>query len=422
MAMPPKNTRADESRRTMNGTELMNMISAIRMTCSDPTLDGKKQLPVITSFFDTAEAVEFSSKPRDYQEFARMLGMGPVFGFGSSVQPHEVATTLASGIQMTDETPSAVVIENTGVFTIARTRDEALRRYRTIIKSAPLAAEQKKRCGCARLSGKIAVVTGSAQGFGRGIAEELVENGAHVVISDLNEEGARECATQINEKFGAETAIACRADVSDGAAVNALLECAFKAFGGVDIFVSNAGVLKAGSLEELDERAFDLVTTVNYKAFFLCTKAASAAMKIQNKYNGGYFADIVQINSKSGLEGSNKNFAYAGSKFGSIGLVQSFALELIPHRIKVNAICPGNYYEGPLWSDPENGLFVQYLRAGKVPGAKTIEDIREFYVGKVPMHRGCSPKDVTRAIMYAHEQEYETGQAIPVTGGQVMLN
>jgi sorbitol-6-phosphate 2-dehydrogenase len=134
------------------------------------------------------------------------------------------------------------------------------------------------------------------------------------------------------------------------------------------------------------------------------------------------WSDIVQINSKSGLEGSNKNGAYAGSKFGTIGLTQSFAKELVVDRIKVNSICPGNFFDGPLWSDPDHGLFVQYLRTGKVPGAKTVEDVRKAYEEKVPMARGCTPTDVTRAILYCVEQQYETGQAIPVTGGQVMLH
>ena len=144
-------------------------------------------------------------------------------------------------------------------------------------------------------------------------------------------------------------------------------------------------------------------------------------MKIQHKFNKNYYADIIQVNSKSGLEGSNKNFAYAGSKFGGIGLTQSFALELVEYNIKVNAVCPGNFFEGPLWSDPEKGLFLQYLKAGKIPGAKTVEDVKKAYEAKVPMNRGCWPSDVAKAIMYCMEQNYETGQAIPVTGGQVML-
>ena len=145
-------------------------------------------------------------------------------------------------------------------------------------------------------------------------------------------------------------------------------------------------------------------------------------MKLQYMFAPKYFMDIIQINSKSGLKGSNKNFAYAGGKFGGVGLTQSFALELMPSNIKVNSICPGNFYDGPLWADPEKGLFVQYLKAGKVPGAKTIDDVRKFYEAQSPAGRGCTPLDVMRAIFYVIEQEYETGQAIPVTGGQNMLN
>lgn len=144
-------------------------------------------------------------------------------------------------------------------------------------------------------------------------------------------------------------------------------------------------------------------------------------MKIQHKYAPDYYSDIIQVNSKSGLVGSNKNFAYAGSKFGGVGLVQSFALELVEYNIKVNCVCPGNFFDGPLWSDPVKGLFIQYLNAGKVPGAKNVADVKKYYESKIPMSRGCVPSDVAKAIFYCVEQKYETGQAIPVTGGQVML-
>jgi sorbitol-6-phosphate 2-dehydrogenase len=185
--------------------------------------------------------------------------------------------------------------------------------------------------------------------------------------------------------------------------------------------VSNAGVLKAGGLDEMEPDVFAKTTEINYSGYFHCVKYSSEVMKLQNQEKPGYFADIIQINSKSGLRGSNRNFAYAGAKFGGIGLTQSFALELAPYRIKVNSICPGNFYEGPLWSDAHNGLFVQYLNTGKVPGAKTIEDVRKFYEDQVPMKRGCKLEDVMKALLYIIDQEYETGQAIPVTGGQVML-
>lgn len=267
-----------------------------------------------------------------------------------------------------------------------------------------------------RLAGKVAVVTGGAQGFGKGIAEAMAAEGAYVVIADMNLEGAQATAAQ----FG-NNGIAVAVNVSDEDSVKAMMDQVVLNFGGLDLFVSNAGVLRAGSLEDMTKKNFEFVTAVNYTGYFLCAKYASAVMKLQHKYAPGYMMDIVEVNSKSGLSGSNKNFAYAGSKFGGIGLTQSFAMELAEYNIKVNAVCPGNYLTGPLWSDPERGLFVQYLNAGKVPGAKTVEDVRRYYESKVPLNRGCEPIDVARAIFYIVEQSYETGQAIPVTGGQEML-
>lgn len=272
-----------------------------------------------------------------------------------------------------------------------------------------------------RLNQKISIVTGSAQGFGKGIAEEMIKNGAYVVVADLNFELASSVAADFCAKYGDGVSFAVKVDVSDDESVQNMITETVNKFGGLDIFVNNAGVLKAGSLDEMDMKTFEFVTKVNYSAYFLCVKYASKVMKIQHKYKNDYYTDIIQINSKSGLEGSNKNFAYAGGKFGGIGLTQSFALELVEYNIKVNSICPGNFFDGPLWCDPKAGLFVQYLNAGKVAGAKTTEDVKRHYESKVPMRRGCNCIDVSRAICYAVEQQYETGQAIPVTGGQVML-
>ncbi len=273
-----------------------------------------------------------------------------------------------------------------------------------------------------RVDRKIIVVTGGAQGFGAGIVAELMEHGANVVIADLNEVKGKEFEVELNAVSRKNKALFVKADVSSPESVENLVAETAINFGGLDIFISNAGILRAGGLDEMEPSTFELMTKVNYSAYFICTKYASAVMKLQNQYNPDHFADVIQINSKSGLKGSNKNFAYAGGKFGGIGLTQSFAMELMPHRIKVNSICPGNFFDGPLWADPENGLFVQYLRAGKVPGAKSIDDVRKFYEAQVPAGRGCTPIDVMRAIFYVVEQEYETGQAVPVTGGQNMLN
>ncbi len=271
--------------------------------------------------------------------------------------------------------------------------------------------------GTGRLAGKITIVTGAAQGFGKGIAEELYNEGATIVIADMNQPLAEQVAKEMGDR-----ACAIAVNVSDEESVANLVAQTVEKFGGLDIMIANAGVVRSGPVATFEKKDFEFVTAINYTGQFLCTKYAAIIMEAQHEADPEAMFDIIAISSKSGLEGSNKNFAYAGSKFGGIGLVQSFALELTAYNIKVNAIRPGNYLDGPLWSDRERGLFVQYLQAGKVPGAKTVADVRRFYESKVPMNRGCLPIDVARAVMYCVEQKYETGQAVPVTGGQVMLN
>lgn len=272
-----------------------------------------------------------------------------------------------------------------------------------------------------RVEGRTIIVTGAAQGFGEGIARELMAQGATIVVADLNEATGEKTAASFNEKAGANKAIFVKTNVADMASLRNLMKETILNFGALDAFVSNAGVVRAGGLDVMTPENFEFVTKINYEAYFFCAKVASHIMKIETRYDPEYFADIIQVNSKSGLRGSKANFAYAGGKFGGIGLTQSFALELAPYRVKVNSICPGNYYDGPLWSNPENGLFIQYLNAGKVPGAKTVQDVKDYYLAQVPMRKGCNPVDVCKAILYAIDQTGETGQAIPVTGGQVML-
>jgi NAD(P)-dependent dehydrogenase (short-subunit alcohol dehydrogenase family) len=272
-----------------------------------------------------------------------------------------------------------------------------------------------------RARGQVVVVTGAAQGFGHAIAADIVAQGGHVVLADINAELANREAATLASEFGPGRAVGVALDVTDDASVGICFDEIVRRYGGFDVLVSNAGILRAGGVTTQPVAEFDAVTRVNYRGYFLCVRYAAPILARQHRARPDYWGDIVEINSKSGLAGSSRNSAYAGSKFGGIGLTQSFALELVGDGIKVNAICPGNFLDGPLWADPKNGLFVQYLREGKVPGAKTIEDVRRVYEAKVPMGRGCTPTDVLEALYYVVAQKYETGQAVPVTGGQVML-
>jgi sorbitol-6-phosphate 2-dehydrogenase len=124
---------------------------------------------------------------------------------------------------------------------------------------------------------------------------------------------------------------------------------------------------------------------------------------------------IIQINSKSGKRGSSKNSAYAASKFGGIGLVQSLALEFAPSQVRVNAVCPGNLLDSPLWV---NSLYKQYAKRWGI----TEEEVRKKYEAQVPLGRGTSYDDITNVVVFlaSDQSSYMTGQAINVTGGQVM--
>jgi len=272
-----------------------------------------------------------------------------------------------------------------------------------------------------RIQNRVAIVTGAGQGIGEGIARGLAKEGAHVIVADINLKTAEHVAESLNKQYGSGSAFAIKVDVTNAGEIKKMIDKTIRLYGGIDILVSNAGILISGATESLTDEQLDIMTHVNYQAFFKVVRECVSIMKRQSAFNRDYKSDIILISSKSGLQGSPANALYAGSKFGGIGLMQSFAYEFIKHGIKVNAICPGNYFEGPLWSDPKKGLFVQYLKAGKVPGAKNIEDVRKYYESKCPMGKGVGLNDINKAVIYAIEQQYETGQAIPVTGGQVML-
>ncbi len=254
-----------------------------------------------------------------------------------------------------------------------------------------------------RLEGRVAIVTGAAQGIGRPLAQRLDREGCKMVVADIKIDALNETMCDYAD------AVAVQTDVTDEAQVQNMVDTAVQAFGTVDILVANAGIVIAKPALEFPGDEWAKVVDVNLVGYFLCAKAAGRVMKQKGSGN------IIQINSKSGKKGSYKNSAYIASKFGGIGLTQSLALEFAEFGIRVNAICPGNLLDSPLWTD---SLTQQY---GANRGMNE-QEIRAFYDAKVPLQRTCSYDDVANVMTFlvSDEAAYMTGQAINVAGGEEM--
>lgn len=258
------------------------------------------------------------------------------------------------------------------------------------------------------LKDKIALVTGGGQGLGQAVCQRLAQAGAHVVVTDINGVTAATTATEIASLTGQQT-LGLAVDVTDETQVEAMVAQTVAHFGRLDIVVANAGIVIAGSVTEFPVEQWRQVIEVNLIGYYLTAKHAARVMIEQGS------GSIIQMNSKSGKKGSYKNSAYAASKFGGIGLTQSLALELADYGIRVNAVCPGNLLDSPLWVD---SLYQQY---GQRFGL-TEAQVRQKYIDQVPLKRGCTYDDVCNVVIFLASDQagYMTGQAVNVTGGQEM--
>lgn len=246
-----------------------------------------------------------------------------------------------------------------------------------------------------RLADKVAIVTGAASGFGRGIAEAYVNEGARVIIADLNGEAAEATAAALGD-----AAIAIRTDVTKRDDVMAMVAAAQDRFGGLDILVNNAGTTHANKpLMDVSEEEFDRIYAVNVKALYLTTLAA---VPVLEKRGGGV---IINTASTAGLRPRPGLTWYNGSKGAALTLTKSLAVELAPKKIRVNAINP---------VIGETGLLETFM------GQPDTPENRAKFVSTIPLGRMSRPSDIANAALFLAEDAsaFITGVAIEVDGGR----
>src|SRR6516225_5537215 len=248
-----------------------------------------------------------------------------------------------------------------------------------------------------RLDNKVALVTGAASGFGKGIAATFAREGARVAVVDIDGEAARAAAASISNKA---VAVAC--DVSRREDVNAAVKATVDAFGGIDILVNNAGMThKRRPMLEVDEAEFDRLMAVNVKSIFLF---AHAVVPIMRRKKSGV---IINIGSTAGIRPRPGLTWYNGSK-GAVNLLsRSMAAELAPDRIRVNCVAP---------VIGETGLLESFM------GVPDTPENRARFIATIPLGRMSRPRDIANACLYlaSDEAEFITGVVLEVDGGRTV--
>lgn len=245
-----------------------------------------------------------------------------------------------------------------------------------------------------RLEGKTAIVTGGASGFGAGIAQKFLTEGARVMIADINGDAAQDMAARLGLNATAQ-----QVDVGDGASVQAMAEAAFAEYGQLDILVNNAGVTHLPTpLEDVGEADFDRVFTVNMKSVYLTARSFVPQMKARGA------GAILNVASTAGLSPRPNLNWYNASKGWMITATKTMAVELAPSGVRVNAICPV---------------------AGETPLLKSFmgedtPEIRAKFLSTIPLGRFSTPEDMANAACFlcSDEASMITGTALEVDGGR----
>lgn len=259
------------------------------------------------------------------------------------------------------------------------------------------------------LAGRVALITGASRGLGKHLAVRLAQEGCDLVICSRNLEQIQASKAEIQRQAGAKV-VAVEADVTCEEDVSRMVAAAVEAFSRIDLLVCNAGLVgSAASIHDFDLARWKRIVDVNLFGYLLCVREVSRIM-IQRRYGA-----IVQINSRSGKRGTAQNSAYAASKGAGIVLTQSLSAELAAYNIRVNCICVGSIFESDLWQE---FLFSDYARRYGM----AEEQVKEKYVQAIPLRRGCTYEDVANLVVFllSDRSSYMTGQAINLTGGEVV--
>ena len=249
-----------------------------------------------------------------------------------------------------------------------------------------------------RLKDKVALVTGAGSGFGEGISKLFAREGAAVVVADINDNGGRTVAGQIEEAGG--TALFVHADVTRPADVKAMVEAAVGAYGRFDILVNNAGYSHVNQpMVEVSEDDFDRTYAVNVKAIYLAAREVVPLFRKQGR------GSIVNTSSTAALRPRPGLTWYNGSKGAVNTITKSMALELAPDGIRVNAVCP---------VIGATGMLETFM------GQPDTPELRRKFIDTVPLGRMSRPEDIARAVLFlaADEGEFLTGVCLPVDGGR----
>ena len=256
-----------------------------------------------------------------------------------------------------------------------------------------------------RFDGQVAAVTGGARGIGLGILRRFAREGARVAVLDLDYEGAQAAAAELGAE---DSAMALRLDVADGDSIQASVNQILEAWGRIDVWVNNAGIFYVHNIADPPDLVrWERILAVNLTGIFLCCQAAARPMMEQGA------GSIINISSIAGKIAFPEEAGYCGTKAGVLGLTRSLAVELAPHGIRVNAICPGNILT-PMLESVDARICAE---EGWEPGThleKTAQEVPLGYIGE--------PEDVAAvaAFLASEDASYIVGQAINPDGGLVL--